>query len=133
MRSRREALSSISPPKYNSKQFMADSPLAKKDKELSSFEKRVYRMVSSIPVGEVRSYKWVAQRIGSPRAQRAVGGALNKNPYPVVIPCHRVIKSDGSIGSYSGGAALKRKLLEREGIDCKAGRCYNRRKPKVRG
>ena len=82
--------------------------------------------MSQIPPGEVRSYKWVAARAGAPRASRAVGSALNKNPYPVVIPCHRVIKSDGSIGGYSKGAALKKRLLDSEGIDCSGGRCYNR-------
>lgn len=96
-----------------------------KDKRFSSFERRVYRAVSKIPCGEMRSYKWVATKIGSPGAYRAVGNALNKNPYAVTIPCHRVIKSDGSTGEYSKGASLKRRLLKREYIDCKKMRCYN--------
>jgi len=96
-----------------------------KDKRFSSFERRVYGAVSRIPCGEARSYKWVAAKIGSPGASRAVGNALNKNPYAVTIPCHRVIKSDGSIGGYSKGVYLKRRLLKREGIDCKKMRCYN--------
>ena len=84
---------------------------------ITEFEKKVYKAVSEIPKGEVRSYKWVAARIGNPHAFRAVGNALNKNPYPVIIPCHRVVKSDGSIGGYAKGVRLKRKILKREGID----------------
>ena len=86
---------------------------------ITEFEKKVYRVVARIPKGEVRSYKWVALRIGRPRACRAVGNALNKNPYPVIIPCHRVIKSDGSLGGFAKGAAAKKRLLRREGIDAR--------------
>ena len=89
-----------------------------RDKSLGGFEKKVYKIVSAIPRGRVRSYKWVAARAGEPRASRAVGNALNKNPYPIAIPCHRVVKSDGSIGGYSRGAGMKKRLLESEGIDC---------------
>ena len=74
-------------------------------------------MVSGIPAGAVRSYRWVAERMGRPNAHRAVGNALNKNAYPGVIPCHRDIRSDGSIGGYAKGVAAKRKLLKTEGID----------------
>jgi len=76
----------------------------------------VYQAVSEIPCGETRSYKWVAQKIGHPRAYRAVGNALNKNPYPVKVPCHRVIKADGSIGGFSKGEKLKAHLLRKEGF-----------------
>ena len=96
-----------------------------RDSSFSDFEKKVYGIVSAIPRGQSRSYKWVAARAGSPGASRAVGNALNKNPYPVVIPCHRVVKSDGSLGGYSKGVSIKKRLLETEGIDCRAGRCYN--------
>lgn len=92
----------------------------------SDFEKAVYRAIAAIPRGEIRTYKWVAGRIGRPRAFRAVGNALNKNPYPVIVPCHRVIKSDGSLGGFSMGALKKRRLLESEGVDVGCGRCYNR-------
>lgn len=98
MKSRREALLNIL-----------------KNKNYSRFEKRVYRIVTLIRRGEVRSYKWVAEKIGTPKAYRAVGNALNKNPYPCIIPCHRVIKSDGAIGGYYKGAASKRRLLLSEG------------------
>lgn len=88
-----------------------------RDKDLSGFQKRVYRAVLDIPEGETRSYKWVASRIGNPRAARAVGGALKANKYTITIPCHRVIKSDGSIGGYSKGVGIKRDLLKKEGVD----------------
>ena len=93
----------------------------------TEFENKVYRAISKIPRGEVRSYKWVAARIGNPGASRAVGNALHRNPRPVVVPCHRVIKSDGSIGGYAKGIAMKKRILMREGIDWKGGRCYNRK------
>lgn len=83
---------------------------------LTDFEKRVYAAVVKIPRGEVRSYKWVAAKIGSPKAFRAVGNALNKNPYIGIVPCHRVIKSDGFIGGFARGARRKRKMLIAEGV-----------------
>lgn len=88
-----------------------------RDSKFSEFEKKVYRIVSKIPKGETRSYKWVARRISSPNACRAVGNALNKNPYPKAVPCHRVIRSDGSIGGYAKGVFAKRRLLASEGVD----------------
>jgi len=84
-----------------------------KDK-LTPFQKKVYKVVRTIPKGETRSYKWVAEKIESPKAYRAVGSALNKNKHLSIIPCHRVIKSDGSIGGYSKGRALKKKILKKE-------------------
>jgi methylated-DNA-[protein]-cysteine S-methyltransferase len=78
------------------------------------FEKKVWSVVTDIPFGETRSYKWVAEKTGNPAAVRAVGRALSKNPVPIVIPCHRVIESDGSIGGYSSGVEVKRRLLEME-------------------
>jgi O-6-methylguanine DNA methyltransferase len=80
------------------------------------FQIRVYKEVSSIPWGRTRSYKWVAQRIGSPGSSRAVGAALRKNPFFFIIPCHRVIRKDGEIGGFSGGRRLKKRLLELEKI-----------------
>jgi O-6-methylguanine DNA methyltransferase len=93
------------------------SSIISKDKRLTPFRKRVYLAVSSIPEGEVRSYGWVARRIGAPKASRAVGGALNANPYWPDVPCHRVVRSDGSIGGFARGERAKRRLLAREGID----------------
>lgn len=88
-----------------------------KDKNLTHFQKKVYKVVANIPYGEVRSYKWVAQRIGKPKASRAVGQALKKNPYTVIIPCHRVIRSDGLLGGYSKGTKVKKRLLHKEGTN----------------
>ena len=73
-----------------------------KSKELTEFQWDVLEATLEIPFGETRTYKWVAERIGRPRSFRAVGQALRRNPYPVTIPCHRVIKSDGSLGGYAG-------------------------------
>lgn len=84
---------------------------------MTAFERKVYMAVLRIPAGETRSYGWVAARIGKPRASRAVGNALNKNPFIGMVPCHRVIRSDGSIGGFERGARQKRILLRREGVD----------------
>jgi O-6-methylguanine DNA methyltransferase len=85
---------------------------------LSPFEQDVLRKTLQIPRGEVRSYAWVAREIGRPRAVRAVGTALAHNPIPVLIPCHRVVRSDGALGQYSmGGTELKREMLTHEGVD----------------
>jgi O-6-methylguanine DNA methyltransferase len=84
---------------------------------LTAFEAAVLEATLRIPVGEVRPYAWVAAAIGRPRAVRAVGSALGRNPVTVLIPCHRVIRSDGSIGNYGGGLARKEALLRAEGVD----------------
>ncbi len=81
---------------------------------MTEFEKKVLRIVAKIPPGQVRSYKWVAERAGRPRAYRAVANALKKNPYPVFIPCHRVIKSSQDTGGYFLGKALKKELINFE-------------------
>src|SRR6266545_8078967 len=84
---------------------------------LSPFEQEVLRKTLEIPRGEVRPYAWVAREIGRPRAVRAVGTALATNPIPVLIPCHRVVRSDGVIGNYgAGGPVAKRKILDAEGV-----------------
>ena len=88
----------------------------KSTKSLTSFEWSVLKATLEIPFGETRTYAWVAKRIGRPKAVRAVGQALRKNPYPLIIPCHRVIKSDGSFGKYAGkddGRKSELILLER--------------------
>lgn len=83
--------------------------------KLTRFQWKVLFVTANIPIGETRSYKWVARKAGSPNAARAVGQALKKNPYPVTIPCHRVIREDGTLGGYSGGSRRKKaKLLEIE-------------------
>jgi O-6-methylguanine DNA methyltransferase len=83
----------------------------------TEFQRKVWRAIASIPRGETRSYKWLAKKTGRPNAVRAAANACGANPLPIVIPCHRVIASDGTIGGFSSGIALKRKLLKLEGID----------------
>lgn len=78
------------------------------------FQQRVWQALQEIPYGHVISYKQLAQRIGQPTALRAVGGANHRNPLPIVIPCHRVIAADGSLGGFGGGLEIKRALLELE-------------------
>ena len=80
------------------------------------FEARVYAVVRRIPRGRTRSYQWVARQLGNPALARAVGNALNRNPDPRKTPCHRVIRSDGTVGGYAFGPAKKRALLRREGV-----------------
>jgi O-6-methylguanine DNA methyltransferase len=69
-----------------------------------------------IPRAQVRSYAWVAKEIGNPRAVRAVASAIGKNPIPILIPCHRVVRSDGQIGEFIFGPMFKHRLLENEGV-----------------
>ncbi len=84
----------------------------------SAFYRSVWMACASIPRGKVSTYGRLAAAIASPRAARAVGTALGKNPFPLIIPCHRVVQADGGLGGFSaGGPAVKRRLLEREGID----------------
>ena len=83
--------------------------------QLTDFEWQVLKITLTIPIGETRSYSWVARTIGRPKAVRAVGQALRKNPYPKLIPCHRVIKSDGTPGGYAGKMdGRKSRLLKLE-------------------
>jgi methylated-DNA-[protein]-cysteine S-methyltransferase len=89
-----------------------------RDPNLTLFQKKVLKAVLKISRGEVRSYAWVAQKAGYPKASRAVGQALKINPYAPHVPCHRVIASSGKIGGYSGGLTRKRKLLRKEGVRC---------------
>jgi len=84
----------------------------------SDFEKDVWMKALEIPRGEVRPYGWIAAEIGRPKAVRAVGTALGHNPVPLIVPCHRVVRSDGMLGQYSlGGPANKRAMLSSEGLD----------------
>lgn len=82
------------------------------------FERAVWLKALEIPTGEVRPYGWIASEIGRPRAVRAVGTALGHNPVPLIVPCHRVVRSDGTLGQYSlGGPSVKRRILAAEGVD----------------
>ena len=79
------------------------------------FQRRVWRAILRIPYGRVRSYRWVADRVGGSHYARAVGNALGANPVPIIVPCHRIVTSDGSLGGFTGGLPVKRKLLQLEG------------------
>lgn len=78
------------------------------------FQRRVWQAARLIPYGATRSYQWLAGQIGRPGAARAVGNALGKNPLPIIVPCHRVIASDGALGGFTGGIEMKRWLLNLE-------------------
>jgi len=87
----------------------------------TEFQKKVWRELQTIPYGETLSYAVLAKRIGRPKACRAVGAANGANPLPIVVPCHRVIGSDGSLTGFGGGVEAKRFLLELEGTDLGTG------------
>lgn len=78
------------------------------------FQTKVWRALTEVPFGEVCAYKHIAEAIGQPKAVRAVGGANNRNPIPVIVPCHRVIGASGEMVGYGGGLAIKRHLLDLE-------------------
>tara|TARA_B100000674_G_C37466178_1_gene744896 strand:+ start:148 stop:423 length:276 start_codon:yes stop_codon:yes gene_type:complete len=84
----------------------------------TKFQLKIWDFLKKIPKGTVKTYSEVAEAIGKPLAVRAVANAIGKNPYPIRIPCHRVIRSDGSLGGYSvtGGVKKKKNLLKKEGI-----------------
>ena len=85
------------------------------------FQRKVWEELKKIPLGETRTYKQIAKSIGNPKSARAVANACGKNPYPITIPCHRAVRSDGSIGGYSGAGGRKKKrhllILEKVDID----------------
>ena len=83
----------------------------------SEFEKKVWKEASKIPFGKTSSYRKIAEICGRPRAYRAVGNAMGKNPVLLLVPCHRILKSDGSLGGFSAGLNLKRRLLSLEGVN----------------
>ncbi len=87
-----------------------------------SFRERVWEIVRKVPKGKVTTYKEIAKALGNERACRAVALALKMNPKPIEIPCHRVVRSDGSIGGYSLGVEKKIKLLKAEGVEVKNGK-----------
>ncbi|HUJ10621.1 MAG TPA: methylated-DNA--[protein]-cysteine S-methyltransferase [Verrucomicrobiae bacterium] len=80
----------------------------------TDFQQRVWRVLAKIPCGQTRSYAWVAQKLGKPKAARAVGAACGANPVPVIIPCHRVVASNGALGGFGGGLPMKKRLLRIE-------------------
>lgn len=91
-----------------------DLPL---DARGSLFDRKVWEACSHIPYGQVRAYADLARAIGAARAARAVGSALGRNPLPIIVPCHRVLRTDGSLGGYAAGLEAKRTLLSIEGYE----------------
>jgi len=81
----------------------------------TAFQREVWETTRLIAYGETRSYTWVAEQIRKPRAVRAVGQALGRNPLPIIVPCHRVLTSNGKLGGFSGGIEVKKRLLHLEG------------------
>ena len=84
---------------------------------IEGFRRRVLEATAGIPFGSLRTYREMAERAGSPRAVRAAGNALGSNPIPIVVPCHRVVRTGGGLGGYTGGLDRKRRLLRLEGAD----------------
>jgi methylated-DNA-[protein]-cysteine S-methyltransferase len=82
--------------------------------QVPDFDRAALEIASQIPYGEIRTYKWIAEQLGKPDAARAVGGAMAANPVPLVVPCHRVVKTDGGLGGYSFGLIQKEALLNLE-------------------
>jgi len=96
----------------------------------TDLQRDVWRALTSIPYGETVSYGEVAASVGRPSAVRAIGAAIGKNPWSIVVPCHRVVGGDGKLTGYAGGLARKRWLLEHEGLQVRGGR--DRDDPKAR-
>ena len=88
--------------------------LDKLDLSATPFQCQVWEITRLIPYGETRSYAWVAEQIKSPKAVRAVGQALARNPLPIIVPCHRVVTTNGRLGGFSGGGEMKKRLLHLE-------------------
>jgi len=82
--------------------------------EATQFQRKVWQATRLIPYGETRSYGWLAEKVAKPGAGRAIGQAMSKNRLPIIIPCHRVIAGDGSLGGFTGGLDMKRRLLQLE-------------------
>jgi O-6-methylguanine DNA methyltransferase len=96
-------------------------------RDCSPFEQRVLHKAAEVRRGSARPYRWVAREVGAPDATRAVGNALGRNPVPLLIPCHRIIRTDCTAGNYVFGSDAKRKLLEDEGLDFDALAAVTRR------
>ena len=82
-------------------------------------EEKVYKKLLEVPQGKVTTYGELAKAVGLKNGQRVIGKIMNKNPYPVIVPCHRVVKSDGNVGGYAWGEKIKTNMLTKEGIKIK--------------
>ena len=85
-------------------------------------EDKVYKKLLEVPPGMVTTYGELARAVGFKNGQRVIGRIMNKNPYPVIVPCHRVIKSNGKIGGYAWGEKIKTNMLSKEGVKIKNGK-----------
>lgn len=85
-------------------------------------DQKIYKKLLEVPKGKITTYKEIAKAVGLDNGQRIIGRIMNKNPYPIIIPCHRVIKSDGKIGGYAWGQKVKTRMLSNEGIKIKKGK-----------
>ena len=94
-------------------------------RDVTQFEESVYLACKKIPKGRVSTYQEIARAIKNPKSSRAVGNALNKNPFAPKVPCHRVVKSDGSVGGFASGNKNKTKLLKKEKIEIRKGKIIN--------
>jgi len=90
-----------------------------------SIDKKVYKKLLEVPTGKITTYGELAKAVGMINGQRVVGKIMNKNPYPVIVPCHRVIKSDGKLGGYAYGEKIKSNMLSKEGIQISDGKILN--------
>ena len=84
-----------------------------------NIDKKIYKKLLEVPEGKITTYGELAKAVGIKNGQRAVGKIMNKNPYPVIVPCHRVVKSDGKVGGYAYGEQVKINMLSKEGIKIK--------------
>ncbi len=84
--------------------------------EGTPFQQKVWRTLRQIPYGEVRSYQWIGEQLSIKHAGRAIGNACGKNPIPILLPCHRVLRQNGALGGYTGGIHIKKQLLTLEGV-----------------
>ncbi len=87
-----------------------------------NLDKKIYKKLLEVPKGKITTYGELAKAVGLKNGQRAVGKIMNKNPYPVIIPCHRVVKSDGKVGGYAYGEEIKSNMLSKEGIKIQNGK-----------
>jgi methylated-DNA-[protein]-cysteine S-methyltransferase len=92
---------------------------------MNNLERRVYQKLLKVPKGKVTTYSELAKAVGLQNGQRQIGQIMSRNPFPVIIPCHRVVKSDGKIGGYFYGEKIKSKMLSAEGILIKKGKIQN--------
>ena len=98
---------------FNGERIKIDIPF---DFQGTDFEKKVWKALLKIPYGKTKTYGEIAKEIGLPNGARAVGNACGKNPIPIIIPCHRVVASNGGLGGYTGGIGIKKKLLKIEKV-----------------